>query len=373
MYKIWFSMIIIFAFISTIFVYSVGSEQPLNEGDKTMGSKAILENVPPIGYNIHLCPFPGSLYAYLEYVKEPCDYDYIMGVTGAAFRRLWNRDDGGNVDLSYLGGKPYDYIFNALGLNTLGLEYLSAEKVKMVKAIKESINKGRPVISFGIIGPPEAGLITGYDKDGEILYGWNYFQEKKDKYYEKSDWFEAMDKNTGLIVIGDKKSNRPSDRETFITSLKWAINLERTAKRSDLPNHVSGLSAYEAWATGLEVDFDYPKDDPKVLETRAMVHCDQCVMLEERRSAANFLRNMTKFTPEVAEQLSSAAKLYDETADQGQYLWHWGHWKDPKVGQALADPKTRREMAHYIRIAGKKEFQAVEYLEKAMTILTMKP
>jgi len=94
------------------------------------------------------------------------------------------------------------------------------------------------------------------------------------------------------------------------------------------------------------------------------------VMLEERHSAANFLRQMTKVVPEVSELLNSSADLYDKVADQGQYLWHWGHWMDPKVGQALADPKTRQEMAQHIRIAGEKETQAVEYLEKALAILT---
>jgi hypothetical protein len=71
--------------------------------------------VPRIGFDVHMCPFPGSLHACLEYLGDPCDYDYLMGVTGAAFRRLWNRDDGGNVDLSYLGDEPFRRAFEALG------------------------------------------------------------------------------------------------------------------------------------------------------------------------------------------------------------------------------------------------------------------
>jgi len=94
-----------------LFVFSVYSDQPINE-EKNMDntkfpSRQVLENIPRVGFNIHLCPFPGSLYAYLKYVGEPGDYDYIMGTTGAAFRRLWNRDDGGNIDLSYLGETPF--------------------------------------------------------------------------------------------------------------------------------------------------------------------------------------------------------------------------------------------------------------------------
>ena len=68
-----------------------------------IGRKAVLEGVPRIGYDVHMCPFPGSLYACLAYLGASPDYDYLMGVTGAAFRRFWSRDDGGNVDLFYLG------------------------------------------------------------------------------------------------------------------------------------------------------------------------------------------------------------------------------------------------------------------------------
>ena len=78
--------------------------------------RAILEGVPRVGYDIHLCPFPGSLYACLQYLGDPRDYDYLMGVTGAPFRRLWNRDDGGNVDLSYFGDEPFRRVFEGPGL-----------------------------------------------------------------------------------------------------------------------------------------------------------------------------------------------------------------------------------------------------------------
>jgi hypothetical protein len=78
-------------------------------------ARVILEGVPRVGYDIHLSPFPGSLHAVLQYTGDPCNYDYIMGVSGAAFRRFWNRDDGGNIDISYLGDTPFSRIFEALG------------------------------------------------------------------------------------------------------------------------------------------------------------------------------------------------------------------------------------------------------------------
>jgi hypothetical protein len=153
-------------------------------------SRVVLQDVPRIGFDIHLSPFPGSLFSYLSYTGDPQDYDYLMGVSGAAFRRFWNRDDGGNVDLSYLGDEPYRRVFDALGYQW---RKVPAQKEAMVQAIKTSLALGRPAISFGIVGPPEAGLVVGYAEDGAVLWGWGYFQDwprwgqHGDAYYEMRD------------------------------------------------------------------------------------------------------------------------------------------------------------------------------------------
>jgi hypothetical protein len=329
---------------------------------------AILDGVPRVGYDVHLCPFPGSLYACLQYLGDPRDYDYLMGVTGAAFRRLWNRDDGGNVDLSYLGDEPFGRVFEALGY---AWSAIPAEKGAMIEAILESIARRRPAISFGIIGPPEAGIVAGYDECGQVLYGYSYFQEGRNGYYQKRDWFETMDKSAGrgLIVIGDRSPSLPSDRETLIASLEWAIELARTAQRPMLPNHAAGLAAYDAWADGLGVDADYPAEAPQVLQTRAMVHCDQCAMLYERHQAAHYLRKMARVAPEAAKALQAAAALYDRAADQESALWHWSNWMAPEALTEIADADHRRTFAQAIRAARAAEAQAVALLEQALSAL----
>ena len=339
--------------------------------------RAVLPNVPKIGYHIHLCPFPGSLYAALKYVGDPCDYDFLMGVTGAAFRRIWNRDDGGNVDLMYLAPEPYKRADMALGYE---LRTVPRDRDQMLDAIRDSIARGRPAIDFGVVGPPEAGLITGYDQCGDVLIGWNYFQDmppsnagleyEPDGYYRRPDWFAKMEHGpNALIVVGDKhRWPGPSKRDILVSTLKWAIDLERTTKRAGLPDHVCGLVAYESWARGLEIDADYPKDDPGVMGTRSMVHADQCVMLDDRRSAAKFLRLMVDAAPEAAEPLQAAADLYDKVADEGKHIWLWG-MDNEEIMRGLVDPATRRDIARHIRIAGEVEAKAVDWLEKALSLL----
>ncbi len=324
----------------------------------------VLDGVSRVGYDIHMSPFPGSLYAILEYLGNRHAYDYLMGVTGAAFRRLWNRDDGGNVGLLHYGDIPFQLAFDALGY---AWRAIPADKGAMITAIQESLARGIPPISFGILSPPEAGIVTGYDRDGAVLYGWSYFQPDRSRYYEKSDWFETITPSGGkeLIIIGDRKAI-PSEREVLIKSLEWAIDLECISERPEVPDHVSGLAAYDGWADAMEVDADYT---PEALGTRAMVYGDQCVMLEERRDAAAFLRRMKGCSREAASHLDAAAALYDEVAALGSKLWPWPSPDQSACVQPLSDPRARRELAGQVRTAREKEARAVVLLQKALAAI----
>ena len=51
------------------------------------------------------------------------------------------------------------------------------EKSEFISFIKAKIDSGFPCIALGIIGPPEACIITGYRNNGDVLLGWNFFQD----------------------------------------------------------------------------------------------------------------------------------------------------------------------------------------------------
>jgi hypothetical protein len=348
---------------------NAGQGAPKPVGDPNV--RLVLEGVPKIGYNIRLCPFPGSVEALLKYIGEPVAYEYIMGVTGAPFRRVWNRDDGGNIDLMYFGIEPHRRLFEALGFDYRVVP--RSDRAAMLDAVKTSIAAGVPVIAFGIIGPPEAGLVAGYGEGGDVLLGHSYFDFASygtSRYYEQRNWFEEMERNSiGMIVLGERRP-RPEPRDVLISSLEWAIDLARTAERPNLPDHVCGLAAYEGWARGLEVDADYPRDNAEVSRTRAMVYSDQADMLCERAQAAAYLRSMTDVAADTADDLHAAAELYLEASNTFR-AWPWSShdFGSDEVRQGLCGGAFRRDIAQHIRQVAQIEARAVEHLEKALTVL----
>lgn len=344
-----------------------GARKPSGDPDVRL----VLEGVPKIGYNVRLCPFPGAVESVMKYLGEPVPYEYLMGVTGAAFRRVWNRDDGGNVDLMYFHPEPHRRLFEALGFTYRAVPH--TDRDVMLNAVKASIAASVPVIAFGIIGPPEAGLVTGYDQGGDMLLGHSYFDFANygtTRYYEQQDWFNQMHQGSiGMIVLGERNP-RPEPRDVLVSSLEWAVDLARRSQRPHISDHTCGLAAYQGWANGLEVDADYPRDGGEMLRTRAMVYIDQLDMLCERAHAAAFLRSMVETAPEVADDLRGAADLYAEVGSvSGLRPWSCNDFNSEEVQQGLCGGTFRRDAARRVREAAKTETRAVEHLEKAVAAL----
>jgi len=336
----------------------------------TYPSRCVLEGVPKVGYHKHLCPFPGSVFACLEYLRTPFTYEYLMGVTGAAFRRLWEKDDGGNVDLMYFAPEPYLRAFRAIGYECIQIP--GTDRAAVVDAVKASTAAGKPLIAFGIIGPPEAGIVAGYDHDGDVLLGYSCFQEGEG-YYQQEGWLEGIEPGSPIFMLafGDR-AERPAERETLVSTLRWTMDLARTKTcvwDPNAPEHLNGLAAYEGWASGFEVDEDYPAGNREILGVRVMVHGDQTVMLHDRRPGAAYLRSMTDVAPGAADELLTAASLYDQVADTPG-IWMWGHEMGEDVQDALAGRETRLGIAAQIRRAGETEAQAVAHVEAALELLT---
>ncbi len=51
------------------------------------------------------------------------------------------------------------------------------KKEEFMDVIRKEIDEGSPVIALGVIGPPEACIVTSCREGGSVLTGWNVFQE----------------------------------------------------------------------------------------------------------------------------------------------------------------------------------------------------
>jgi hypothetical protein len=338
----------------------------------------------------------------MHYVGESFEKDYLMGVSGGAFKMYWIPPwSPANCDLLDIGEEPIRRTFSALGYGYTYLANYRRDNPAHTKELYQqhiiaSIDSGRPVIALGIVGPPEASIIAGYDKGGEVLYGRSYFQGdpghgdaeytiEETGYFRTEDWFPHC---SGLIVIGEK-TEPPSPREVLRNTLEWAISLARVPERpcflgpdpNQSENHpstqpgwlYSGLAAYDQMAEGLERDEDFPVDNVDLLRFRlyAIANDGIYLMYCKRSAAARFCESMAQLDLSGSEALRQAAAFYQQEAA----AWHRameqtpGSWASPDEIMKIADPKLRRTLAALVRETKARDEQAITHLEDAFQAL----
>jgi hypothetical protein len=322
----------------------------------------------------------------MHHLGEEVRGDYAMGVSGGAFKLFWEPPWAwGNCDLLLIGEEPVRRTFAALGYDyTMLPDYDRASpgdtKERYRKEIVRNIDDGRPVIAVGVVGPPEACVIAGYDKGGEVLYGRSYFQESGKGYFSTDEWFENCH---GLILLGEKRT-KPSPRQVLREALEWAVQLarqrefDRYALDGAPPKQggvISGFAAYYAMAEALlrDEDFAFPPDDTESMELRCCaIGNDGLHLLHyKRQDAASFLKTMAEDDGPVSEDLGAAAQAYlQEMEVLAPSLGLVPHsFKPQRERLKLCDPELRRRLAAIVREARAQEERAIGHLEKALAKL----
>jgi len=365
-------------------------------------TRVVLEGVPRVGFyeGGKRCPedftFPSSLRACLEYMGESygcehltepqpiwqlcCTYAYIMSACGYAFwlswRTGWHMDNNSILFMSADPDEPFKRAFQAVGHDheiILKQECHDSETYFRRRIIESIRDKRRPALGFGVVGPPECCIITGYDEDGDVLTGWSFFQSFREfnvgvefepsGYFRKKDWFKDTH---SLIIIGGKQEQL-SRGGIYREILKWALEVARTPMVHD---RSSGIAAYQAWAEHLLRDEDFPVEDKAVLRQRHMVHDDAVGMVAEARWYASlFLPQIARHEPAMAEELLAAASCY---AAEHDLMWKiWGlvggiGREEPKF-MKLAEPSVRRQIVPVILQARDNDVEAVDHIARALT------
>jgi hypothetical protein len=367
-------------------------------------SRLVLEGVPRVHFyeGGPACPedicFPSVMRALMEYfgedygcrtcrtlpphTKVTCAYSFFMGVSGVASFLSWKpgwADD--NMEIMYMSddpAAPFAHALEATGyeFRFLGVEAGRDSEASMRQEIVESIQKGRPVLAFGPVGPPESALITGYDESGDMLIGWSFFQSIPDfnagLEFEPSGEFRAREwfnypPGLSIAVIGEKKE-RPPLPEIYRKALEWMLRVTRTSVT--FGDRRNGLAAYSAWAQHLLLDEDFP-DDEAVLRQRHEVHNAAVGLVAEARwYGSQFLLQASE--PDIlhyraAEDLMHAAACY---AAEHRLMWElWdlaGGIENPDAFRRFAEPAVRREMVPVIEQARQQDEQGAGHIERAL-------
>jgi len=354
----------------------------------------IIENVPRIaqfiGNDSYLTPFIGSLYAALHGMGTPRRYAELLSLSGAGNRLTWRPNEwfGGNCDILACEEPPFAphlRVLNAIGLTakirlcreTVGLPgpYAPLEKAK--EEIVASIEKGIPVIAMGIIGPPECCVVYGFEKDGDVLIGWNYFQDSEgfspEQPFRKENWLPGL---TGYLILG-KAETQPSQQGSAVAAFRAIAS---HARQYEVRGARVGLAAWEEMLRQLEHDdFTHLKrlllpqsgeiwsEDvwSTTAQGRFFTYCDALCQIHERGVALHYYQYLAEKYPEWQIHLLPAIAAWKECSAYGGFLWKYVTM-DPKGYEKFTDPAIRKILADEGRRSMKKDREAIEHIEELL-------
>jgi hypothetical protein len=360
--------------------------------------RRVLEGVPRVGFYPDVHPlnpergpediiFPSCMRAIMEYLGHP-EYDYIhfVGVTGAGFYLNWKEGwHGDNTAIYFMVPfdehvKLFEYAFDSTGYAMDFVQIKGGEAIDETEArsrLIASIDEGKPIMSHGIVGPPETCLITGYDEGGNVLIGWSFFQTHDDAIegveFEPNDMFRKRDwYPNAWDLFGLGKRGEPLDPKTVRRrSLRWAVKVVRTAETWDGRTN-NGLAAYDAWAEHLLREDDITPDGalPEGATVRPYDAHDDAVgtVAEGRHYASEYLIRVAQAEPKMRAHLLKAAGCYAQEHDLMWQMWDCvgGNGRSPEHVECFADPATRRRLIEVIRKAKHQDEQAIEHIDAAL-------
>ncbi len=367
---------------------------------------SVIEGVPRVGFfrGGNACPetftFASCLAACLRYMGDDLGvqeieahgtkwllnntYVLLMGTSGEAFRLFWkpgwHLDNTGILGFSSDSMRFITQAFESIGFayHLLQKEHAEADETRFRQGIVDSVfARGRPALAFGVIGPPECAIVTGCDREADVLFGWSFFQDRPEHsdgvefepcgYFRKRHWFDDTD---AVIVIGERQT-KPSQKEIYRRALAWGAELIRKPSIDLNGNRPNGLAAFAAWAQAVARDEDFPPDDMDTLRQHHMAHNSSVGMVAEGRwYASHFLRRAIECEPAWSQPLQEAIDCFEGIH---QLMWKlWGlvggfDMSDERV-LAFADPVIRQQMIPIILEVRDADARAAEALAKALTV-----
>jgi hypothetical protein len=243
-------------------------------------------------------------------VGEDCTYDYLMGVSGAAFRfQLSQGGWCGSSPHAYCGFQCGKVAVDALPYDLVSYGYEDANAAARARpAVTASIDAGVPVLASS----EESSLIVGYADGGAVLLRRVVWADPN---RPPEEW---KGKPWGFQVFRPKPAAARPDRQAVIrNSLKQAVMIA-TADRFVEPGEKSlpydaGTKAMRRWIGELRVDdAAFAKLDPNSFnqQMNAWIYHGLC---DARQAASEYLKGIAgEFQGEQKAHILKAAELYGQ-------------------------------------------------------------
>jgi len=302
----------------------------------------------------------------MQALGYPTSYDYLLGVSGLAFRMQVNGFCGSSPHPS-CGYMCLDNSMQALPwqMKGYGAKPEDTEKVKEIRqAVMASIDRGVPVQ----YGSEEDGVIIGYQKNGDEWVCLHPYRDGGKKPFVEKEW------PWGITVYTGPKDTLPAPRDLQVASLHQAVTMATTQKAD---GYDLGFAAWEAYIAQLKT-LETADEKTRTGEMQGNAWIYEC-LAQSRGVAARYLREIAaQYPPAAADHLRRAADLYDEMATrvltdkEHSYIavapYPWGL----KAGEQW-QPAQIRQQVERLEKALPLEKAAIEEIQQALAVIEKQP
>ena len=264
-----------------------------------MTRSRVLKDIPPLRFGEGRdCTLPACLA-----LATGSEYDWVMGASGAAFTSTIDAATWDPLAAAPLDGATLSRGAQATGTkpDVVGPPFDDEMRALVLDRVAEAIDAKTPPLVKGIAGPPEYGLIVGYDEEGPTFLARTYF-DKTDK-PTKIDWSAFADAEHGLVAFLDR-GTAPERAKVARQGIGYAVTTALDAER-----------ALATWLDGLRDDARW--SDAKHAGAAAFGdHAMRTILADKRRAAARFLRSVRGiFSSAPGADVLRAAESYGYVAD----------------------------------------------------------
>jgi hypothetical protein len=274
-----------------------------------------------------------------------------MGASGAAFTTTIDAERWDPLAASPLDGATLELAARAAGVRPDRVDPPFDDEMRalVLDRVTEAVEAKTPPLVRGILGPPEYGLIVGYDDRAPTFYVRTYFDPSDEAPTVGWDAF-AGPEHGGLVFLD--RGARVERAALAKAAVERAVG---SAEASD--------AALAAWLAALR---DEPRwRDPKHGGTAAFAdHAMRTILHDKRRSAARFLRSVRDVLPSRAgAEVLRAAEAYGRVADAAERVGVGAF--DPAVALRFVEGGQRRAWANALAGAMAHEADAHDALRAA--------